>query len=110
MPKPNFKMLVKIQLGEESAIFPHAAIVPRHAKRGELVLVKSRDAAKEDSWVELTAPLLDSEVEWIYMPLSAEEVCERLATRLHENNPNITGEELVEILANSHRARHCDNS
>ncbi len=39
MLKPNFMMRIKLQIGEESAIFPHAVKAPWGAKREELILI-----------------------------------------------------------------------
>lgn len=69
MPLPNFAMLILI----------------------------NRDAeGQTDTWGMLTAPILSGENEWAYTPLSHEQVCRHLATHLHENNCNFTGEDFVE--------------
>ena len=96
MPKPNFMMRIKLQIGEESATFPHAVKAPRGAKRDDLILIVSGEPGQADTWGILAAPMLRGEDEWCYTQLSAEEVCRHLAEQLHQSNCNYTGEDFVE--------------
>ncbi|MCY4674824.1 MAG: hypothetical protein OXD43_13875 [Bacteroidetes bacterium] len=89
-------MRIKLQIGEKSANFPRAVKAPHGAKREELILIVSEAPDEQDTWGMLTVPLLRGEDEWCYQPLSAEEVCQRLAQQLHESNCNYTGEDFVE--------------
>ena len=96
MPLPNFAMLIKFQITELSENNPHAVKTPRGARQGELVLIDRDAEGQTDTWGMLTAPILSGENEWAYTPLSHEQVCRHLATHLHENNCNFTGEDFVE--------------
>ena len=96
MPAPNFAMLIKFQITELSGNNPHAVKTPRGAQRGELILINRDAEGQTDTWGMLTAPILSGENEWAYTPLSHEQVCRHLATHLHENNCNFTGEDFVE--------------
>ena len=83
MPKPNFNMLVKIQLGETSRNSSHAVKTPRGANREELILIARGATDQTDSWGVSTAPLSSGENVWLYTPLSYKEVCHHPKVRLH---------------------------
>lgn len=104
MPKPNFKMLVKLQIGEASQERARVVKTPRGAEREDLILIVGGAANQEDVWGVLTVPLLSGEDEWSYTPLSYKEVCKRLEKRLHENNCNFTADDLIEEFTRSVRA------
>ena len=89
-------MLIKFQITELSENNPHAVKTPRGARQGELVLIDRDAEGQTDTWGMLTAPILSGENEWAYTPLSHEQVCQHLATHLHENNCNFTGEDFIE--------------
>lgn len=93
MPKPNFKMRVKLQIGERSRSFARAVKAPHGGKRGDLILIAG-DAGREDAWGVLTVPLLSGVDEWCFDPLSPEDVCRHLARLLHASNCNFTVEDL----------------
>ena len=99
MPKPNFKMQIKLQIVERCRSFSRAVKTPRGAQRGDLILISREDADQEDAWGVLTTPLLSGVDEWCYIPLSPEEVCRHLARQLHESNCNFTAEDFMEAFA-----------
>ena len=105
MPKPNFKMLVKLQIGEPSRRHPRAVKTPRGAQQGDLILVVREADDQEDVWGVLTVPLLSGEDEWCYTQMSYEEVCKRLEKQLHESNCNFTPEDFIDRFTRSMRAR-----
>lgn len=95
MPKPNFKMLVKLQIGARSQERARVVKTPRGAERDDLILIAG-GAGQEDAWGVLTTPLLSGVDEWCFEPLSPEEVCRHLARLLHESNCNFTADDFIE--------------